>query len=522
MKKIEFFNAKRSESPVQHGHVPHKMEVVTPGSLESISRPPSSHRSVSELSMSVRDSVSFELEVLPPEKQFFGDYTDNDLVVEEIGNSAEMDQNLDDTVTEDWKRSDKQNLSTPDGINVDSNFQEKAANQDGVDRYLADIDPKIARGLEKIKKLDRILAEKVRKEKEVKVERKLIHRNWQLEIQNILQEDGKSIAPNIKHLLALTAQDERSNNLEEDDADVTPVFATQIDMTSFANNMEQVPSNKKEAAKDEASANSNREPSSLQRKTSKDTSNIKVSSQSEKHLVDLEKKKESKKNFIKRNVELAGHANEAIALTDEERKRLDELLADDSDLLLSNIDNPFAKGTEIKVPVGYHFEENELKAIEEIDAKLKDLIPVNEYESMCFTPSLEKCSSHSGSTFDDSTAIDPVNLHHGEHALQEEKEFRGMKRRLNEIDNELMKLHKNDNDIEQSNTPRLSEDLLRKLLDTDLRSTSSALSRYDSVNDDLSSRRSPNVFSSVEMSKYDSESITVGTARSSLSEESNL
>ena len=554
MQKRAKRNVKKAESQeaANSTQLVNSFEVISDGKLGEISRPSSrssaTSRGVSQLSMQSR--VSFELEMLPAEMKdesshVFQEYDmfleeavdDEDSFdknekrveiqeedrqgtkgyVEEELNSKEFEKEIlkiskriarrkhdslptakateeADATTETTGR------RTPPGETA----PEPEASTEEEKEEEKEVDPKIKKGLEKIKRLDNILEEKIKLEKEAKADRKRMEREWQLEIKSFVEWCGDSKSkPIIQQFLALTNGIDGGNygNRGYDD-DVTPLFATEVDTDLHQES-------KREKDFDPAKENSAHE-------NEESNSGRKSNGDSESDRQPSKKSKGKKKDFLKRNIELAGHANEIVSLTESEKQRLDELLADDTDLLM--VDNPFTKLDHPKMPVGFEFDDHSKIALTDIDEKLKMLVPESDFQSICFSPVTDNSSLRSHRSYDlPESAAGNANEDNetkcGEDALQQGKDYRQMKERLQQIEAELNCLGQSDSSEIDADTPRISNDLLRQLLEVDSRLTSSALSILNSARSKLSERSdSPTL-------TYESESV-FDTSRSFETEKS--
>ena len=323
-----------------------------------------------------------------------------------------------------------------DTAKTDSNTQEDNA-----------VDSKIRKGLAKIKKLDEILSEKLEREKEVKHERRLLEKEFRMQVESLIKEKGIEKVCGSQQLLSLCASTDKSGLHD----DIEPIFTTQIGFEYYQEN-DNVP---------------------------KDNSTEK---EHDSQFSPNEKKQKKSKDFIKRNIQLAAQASETIPLTDEERTRLEELLADDFDLLL--VENPFS------VPSistdGYNFSSEEKETLADINAKLKELIPVEEYNYAILDrndPSVDGTDLVSEiSVTPRSSKInfsDPSEVACGEKVLQEEHDERTTIHRLKDIEERLHEIYTSQDEEDESET--IDPDLLRHLLDVNSRLTSSSVSICETV-----------------------------------------
>lgn len=522
------------------------MEVVSEGSLESISRPASgSKRSGSRSStVSVLRSISQlqgSLDILPPEDPsswtkpeieedvVVTDFTDDLDEVESLvstidGTALELESDYGDTQTESNKSdvvsegvlavcAEEPKTEQP---NVEQE-NETSSTYDNKDSD--DIDPKIRKGLEKIKKLDTILSEKVKKEKEVKRQRLEQERMWREHIESLERtrdvQLGKQVDLGPAHVLALGAPEDTDDSLYEESPPVTPLFATQPivdDVVLERRHLQE---------KLESSAERHRTSVDSKGRTSNASERSNESSQhgekTEPHLKgssrrnkkDTKDRKGKKKDFIKRNIMLAADANNAVAMTEEEKKRLDELLSDMNNL----VDEPFATDSASLTLYtdGFQPSQEEANQLADIDFQLQSLLPSEEYEGylLCNTPINEQdmpSQMRSPRSEASNELLDEEGHAYGELVLHETKDMRDMKLRLLAIEEQLNRFQNLDND-----DGVLSESLLRQLLDGDSRTTSEATTIFDRVSSNSTSM-SYDTTSSFEKSSFALESLAPSPA----------
>lgn len=255
--------------------------------------------------------------------------------------------------------------------------------------HIEDADLKAA--ILKVRKLDRILARKVRKERKIKRERIQLMRKLRQELENMAPAKGKEEKENNMQFLALTLPESHSRCLElvpdrsssaafseEDVEDVEPIFETQIPEFFSPQSRELCRSRLETlsslADKMEAGANS------------KDGSNKSKEARKKKAG---KKKKTSEKDFLSRNKELAAEAGAEVVvrMTEEEKKRLLELLADvEAELSLETIDEADEESHVMQEETsshplatlsgeGYLPTEADLKILDNIEKSLKNISP---------------------------------------------------------------------------------------------------------------------------------------------------
>ena len=521
------------------------LEVISDGKLSDIARPAHSRgsaRTMSQLSMQSTSIMSFELESLPDDNTSLTGLQEEELYLEEAvvdGNDdcvdvcsdvdipdssvqyipsnsvvsrhpKDLKDRLEDKSSPDvnskefereiFKLSKKfsktkqlrkeaslvaQNCTKSSPASSTGHPQAVSSSIESIQKE-QEIDPKISRGMEKIKKLDEMLAEKVKLEKEAKADRKRQEKEWQLEIKGFIDWCGrKSSTPIIQQFLALTNGISDPCAVDENEDDMKPLFQTEI-QADFCDKLE----DNDEAAGNCKDAYEKKEKSNTCGTGQLDGKNNEKEDRKG-SLNTCKSEKSRKKDFIRRNIALAAHAHEMVSLTEQEKQRLNELLSDESDLLL--VDNPFSKHDSHKLPSGYELDEDAKRALTDIDEKLKCLVPQSDFESVCFSP-ISDDQLLTGRTGNSTTASrqggDISGDRYGDGTLKQEKHYREMQQRLQQIEAELEKIDQLEEAGSHSDSPTISSDLLRQLLEVDSRLTSSALSILDSARSNLDSARS--------------------------------
>ncbi|XP_057316845.1 fibrous sheath-interacting protein 1-like [Hydractinia symbiolongicarpus] len=400
------------------------------------SRPGSSSSRSSSIVRSCRDSFVSELEYLPPE----------DVTTKPFKYSEEV---LDVVDMDEYEESSDEVLQSKC---IEGNLNEKnlvsetetESNDTNENTESKEVDRRVKRGLKKIQKLDKVLAEKLEEEREVKKERRALEKEFQTQVQELLKEKGSEKICGSQQLLSLCSSTDRPDIIEEN---IASIFTTQLNAEYYQD----------------------------ERKLPQQKNDLKGEDPREGTPDKKDKKKT--RDFIKRNIQLASQANELIQLTEEERKRLDELLADDSDLLL--VDNPFTVPS-LSIS-GFQFSKEEQTALESIDTKLKEYLPDEDYrfaildEELSDDVSIIAESVRTETLRNDLCENNEVNC--GERVLQDEQNERSMLSRLNDIEARLKSLRLEEDD----NHANIDPELLRRLLDVDSRLTSSSTSICDSL-----------------------------------------
>ncbi|KAG2457473.1 FSIP1 protein, partial [Polypterus senegalus] len=194
-------------------------------------------------------------------------------------------------------------------------------------------DPELFKAIEKMKRLDKILASAVLKEKEVKQQGNELRVKLWDELQSSKSEDNPETheeSENTRKFLALTPASSKSyftlfipkhpldpllTDFSIEDSTIVHVFETQLADEEFdqyfSKPMQQVHGDWTESiAKLEASPDTD------------------TSDRPESRCSRVKQKKKKKRDFVKKNIELAKDAGNQVLMTDNEKKRLAELLRD--------------------------------------------------------------------------------------------------------------------------------------------------------------------------------------------------
>ncbi|MGH0131118.1 UNVERIFIED_CONTAM: hypothetical protein FKN15_042001 [Acipenser sinensis] len=188
-----------------------------------------------------------------------------------------------------------------------------------------------------MKKLDKILASKVSREREIKKQGK------ELRIQ--LWEELQST----KHEGLSKSHDELENTRRF--LSLTPTYGDQSESTNTS-------------------------------KTSRDTDQTDQSASRQRGV----NKSKKKQDFVKKNIELAKDAGNAVLMTDDEKRRLAELLKDigedGSTNLPSDEGNPSQWAVSLTPGEGYTPEPSELHYLTIINCKLQALLSAEDYSAL--------------------------------------------------------------------------------------------------------------------------------------------
>lgn len=314
-----------------------------------------------------------------------------------------------------------------------------------------EMSPQLREAIIKMNKLDKILRKKVKREKEVKRERIILERRMRQEISEMEQGASKirEIRMNTEKFLALAPPPSHNEGISiesEDEEEMPPLFQTQFDESELNRQKIKRTNNKNGQNAGNELSRSGSSISSQGNKSQASTSGINMSQS---------KKKTKKKDFIKRNKELAGEADQPVAMTDDEKRRLQSLLEgvddlpeleDGEDISSLMETNPFQ--LTLQPGEGFCPDVSESRTLSSIDQRLKGLMPEEDFkfifnkgsgyaqgtESVVDTPP-QRLFTRVGinSTGNDTAALDRF----GERVLYETKEERELKARLLAIESQL-------------------------------------------------------------------------------------
>ncbi|XP_037652506.1 fibrous sheath-interacting protein 1 isoform X10 [Sebastes umbrosus] len=310
-------------------------------------------------------------------------------------------------------------------------------------------DAELQRAIEEMRRLDEILSAKIRKEKEVKCQRKELQAKlWQELLQN--KPEGHSECAqetmNTRLFLALEAP----TGTEEEEDDFVPVFETQV--PDWEHNRDRQNLEQSEERPDSSSESF--EPG--HEETGEE--------QFEGSHCGASKGKKQQKDFVKRNIELIRGEGDHVPLTQAEKERLAELLRD-----VDEEEEDSAKGADteedmwavsVRTGQGYTPELSDLQRLIDIDSKIRLLLPVEEFLSVQSSYTHLSMAQGRGSEVSWKWDGDPQP---GEKVLQDIKERRGQERRLQEIQQQLETLGQGQEMTNES--PDLTEEQLLSLLD---------------------------------------------------------
>uniref|UniRef100_A0A8C6EYE6 Fibrous sheath-interacting protein 1 n=1 Tax=Marmota marmota marmota TaxID=9994 RepID=A0A8C6EYE6_MARMA len=379
------------------------MDIIK-GNLDGISKPASNSRT----RPGSRSSNASSLEVLSPEPVSFKVDTVSTLNSgkedhSESSNTEEGRYNNDDKGA---NYSEKIKLAKQGPVEDLDLIQHQMTPECSDETKLKEVDSQLQDAIYKMNRLDKILAKKQYREKEIKKQG--------LEMRIKLWEELKSA----KNSEALQSNEEMEN---------TKKF---LSLTAAS----------EETIGDEFLVNE-----SLIKAEKKPFSNTEKFELRGKHNHD----------FVKRNIELAKNSRNPVVMIDREKQRLAELLKDldDGDSGLSSSEGDQSGWL---VPgEGYTFAATQHQQLAEIHTKLQELAAVRPIIPS-FSPRLENQNDQEHDLHDEkNTEITP-----GERVLQKNKEERDQQNRLREIDEKLRKIKEN-----LDSTSLLSEEQLRCLLD---------------------------------------------------------
>ncbi|RDD42931.1 Fibrous sheath-interacting protein 1 [Trichoplax sp. H2] len=430
--------------------------------------------------------ASSSLEVLTPEVEEIEVAS-----IEEPVEEAESDNDIElnkpkEECTEVTDEKQSQN-DTADSSNVNAAKEDVAATPEEV------LDPRIAKGLKRIQKLDSLLTDVVKKEKEVKKKRLVLESQWSqqlIEQQRQLEREGKEIALLSKnHINAIGPAPDLSTFSDDEEIEAysgtfSPLFATQppgliesnLDVNynlsdiSDEEQATEISSSKKSNVRTENHSEMTR--TRIHRKI-KQSRKQKGKNDKRHHSNQKSEKTDSKnKNYIRRNIELAADAANIVTMTDEEKKRIEQLLLEADE----NQDETETTNTHIasskNLSNGFLPEKREKEILDSIDTKLKSIMPADKFESLTMVPNEDMTENITSVTKIDSLVKDEIiawqadendidNYGLGEYSLFETKFQRDLNHRLKTIEQQLHKMKYDEEDDTQS----VDESRLQELLE---------------------------------------------------------
>ncbi|XP_038046402.1 fibrous sheath-interacting protein 1-like [Patiria miniata] len=466
---------------------------ITKGNLDEISRPASNHRNHqrpgSRVSLrtpssagSTRQGIdtSNSLEILPPESptlnqqefdlevvELFSSDTDSEC---DVGNQS--DDNKENTETQQHPNRNSHNN------NGSKDSQRSSRPNDAADKSTSAMsdpldsipDPKIREAMKKMQQLDRILAKKTLKEKEVKRQRLQAHRDMERELQGLRpegREEQREVLDNTSRYLALVPPASHSEGVSVEQEPVDPVFPTQpaeADSPVVGAKANGIQGTKATDSKSQQGNSTDRSSQAEGDDKAKRGGRRRAKGKGHNDT------QSASNDFIQRNIDLASDAGNVIAMTDDEKKRLEELLQD-VEMLVDEEEKPDSTRTmnalQLSAGVGYIPDATDQQALQDIDAKLKALLPEEDYDRISTTPSQERGDSYHRDV-------------PGEKILKDTKDDRRQHERLKRIEVELEYL---ENRVEREiyKSPRLSQENLSELLEQCSELSSRAATETDSI-----------------------------------------
>ncbi|XP_053882947.1 fibrous sheath-interacting protein 1 isoform X2 [Malaclemys terrapin pileata] len=414
---------------------------ITRGNLDEISRPASSSRA-----HPVSRALSASLEVLTPEPCLSKVSSPVDHKEDNSRNSSVEEDKDDDSEKHEMKKMKISPHTSEGEINCIfqqqiQNANERPANSTNLENTEEkDIDPRIQEAMKKMNKLDKILAKKQSREREIKKQGREVRAKLWEELQSVTSLSASGTQEEIENtnkFLALTSslQETIDPSHSEENEIFISVFHTQI-------NSEDYDRNEKQAVQDHLNE-------------TETSGSLKITGKSH-HKSDTRSK--NTQDFIKKNIELAKDSGSQLVMLPEEKKRLVELLKDieDNGSELQGIEEDVSGWL---IPgEGYTPEPMEYHHLNEIDAKLQVVLSNGDLSA-----SHSSCSKVPSQIYQASLAYANRSLEAvpGEKALRDTHEQREQQNRLKEINQQLKNLEGN----LPEELPCLSEEQLVTLLE---------------------------------------------------------
>uniref|UniRef100_H2ZNW9 Fibrous sheath-interacting protein 1 n=1 Tax=Ciona savignyi TaxID=51511 RepID=H2ZNW9_CIOSA len=397
---------------------------ITHGSFHDFGSRKNIDNSFIKTNESIHDSIPCRLELLSPDEGLNRTLKSDDSSEQFSEEEVSQDENQ---IIEDEILS---NSNSKKNKTKKTRISDKAEDSDMIDK-------KMEEAIAKVKKLDGILAEKVQREKQVKRETLIYQKLLQSDLNGNKEKDPLSsdVDKNAMKFLALLPPPQQLDVLLErnDSKYPQPIFPTQINEDNIRT--------KKPDTKD-----SHHEPRPHSSGTmGSDKSHCDGTKRASSGSKCRSTKNDDKQDFIKRNIELVKEAGSYVQMTDDEKKRLAELLED--------LNEEAFEESEMKIVPsqqnGYTPEPMELKRLQEIESNLQSL------SSSCLHSTTN--SVHSFRT-DYTQAIQRISRSELTEAFNPNERMENIEKQLQQLDKEWKCKF-------DTGTPRLTNDQLQKLLD---------------------------------------------------------
>ncbi|XP_074657866.1 uncharacterized protein LOC141910892 [Tubulanus polymorphus] len=387
--------------------------------------------------------------------------------IEEEEIDSEEENEIVKEIKEEIKRQVKDEMKSELAVYQQPPKFDEGTNQSEDAAGLEDVDPDMRAAILKMRKYDRILKKKMKREKEVKRDRLRLQKRLREELDALKTDGGKKEpkeeSTNTAKFLALEPPPSHNEGVTLDSGDesppVTPVFRTQPpDTDTNTTTNSQTSTNKPNSSR--------KSNNSTGRQTDTSLGGSSLGSRAS----NTDRKKHRKKDFIKRNIKLASDAGNVIAMTDDEKNRLEDLLKDVDrieDIPEEHTDRDAMLDIALPPGIGFRPEINEEHHLKDIDNRLKALLPPEEFSVYAAQVTVNPLN-HCLFTRTDVRNVDIDEL--GEQALKETKEQREMRIRLEQIEADLAELSQHKDLVVE--TPKLSDETLNSLLDECCRSLS--------------------------------------------------
>ncbi|XP_067895525.1 fibrous sheath-interacting protein 1 isoform X2 [Heterodontus francisci] len=345
--------------------------------------------------------------------------------------------------TSDCEEDSENHLSVPDQIKP-LKRESDSYKQEDLDHKAED--PQLEEAIVKMKRLDKILVMKQEKERQVKKQGEELRKKLWEELESEELVECPEVVENTKRFLALTP----AGNGE--DLVVTSIFHTQLPMEEYERN-----NNESDQDYQDSGEGVNL-PSEVSSK------NVQINETSNQMYP---QNKIKVKDFVKKNIELAKEAKNPVLLTDDEKKRLAELLKNVDVETLNNENSSVPWALSVAERDGYTPEPVDQQQLAEIDAKLQVFILAEDFPMITSSWSSIQTQNYQGSV-NTRAEIGP-----GEEVLVQLRDERENHLRMEEIEQQLKSLEIAFSEPAPGGVPYISKDQLTSLLDECIRCQSS-------------------------------------------------
>ncbi|XP_059505203.1 fibrous sheath-interacting protein 1 isoform X2 [Stegostoma tigrinum] len=427
---------------------------------------------------------------------------DTDSVDARTSNESQLppEEHLDSIIIREMHISDKSEiLFTSADCEVDSENhlstagQTKPLKEESDHNKQADLDHKgedaqLEEAIVNMKKLDKILVMKQEKERQVKKQGKELRKKLWEELEEKSEKEsqkkassrntniGNSVAENSEGLVVCPEVAENTKKFlaltptgNGADMEVTPIFHTQLPLEEYERDNKERDQDYQDSSERVKLTSETKLPSEINSKS--------VHYKDQRNQM-FPQNRIKVKDFVKKNIELAKEAKNPVLLTDDEKKRLTDLLMDVEADSSNNEDTSVPWALSVAEREGYTPEPMVQQHLAEIDAKLQVFNLDDDFPRTTSSLSSIQTQNYQG------TVSSQAEIGPGEEVLVQLRDEREHHLRMEAIEQQLKSLETAFSESSAGGVPYISKDQLASVLDECIRCQS--LGRI-SGNEDLDS-----------------------------------